>query len=108
MKTQLHPRNLHRDQYDFVRLIEVCPDLQPLVFTNMYGTKTINFFDPTAVKLLNRALLSAHYGLEDWDIPAGYLCPPIPGSADYLHDLAGLQAGGATDLQLPLGEDIAV
>ncbi|MFK7934705.1 MAG: 23S rRNA (adenine(1618)-N(6))-methyltransferase RlmF, partial [Saprospiraceae bacterium] len=44
----------------------------------------------------------------DWDIPAGYLCPPIPGRADYLHYLADLLAEGATDLQIPLGKDIRI
>jgi 23S rRNA (adenine1618-N6)-methyltransferase len=29
-----------------------------------------------------------------WDIPAGYLCPPIPGRADYIHYLADLLAEG--------------
>jgi 23S rRNA (adenine1618-N6)-methyltransferase len=41
------------------------------------------------VKALNQALLKHAYGLE-WDLPAGYLCPPIPGRSDYLHHLADL------------------
>jgi len=50
------------------------------------------------VKALNRALLAEAYDIRGWDIPAGYLCPPIPGRADYLHHLADLLAssnGGA-------------
>ena len=30
------------------------------------------------------------YGITFWDIPKGYLCPPIPGRADYIHYLAEL------------------
>jgi 23S rRNA (adenine1618-N6)-methyltransferase len=41
------------------------------------------------VKALNSALLLHHYKIE-WDIPTGYLCPPIPGRADYVHYLADL------------------
>ncbi|MDN3683363.1 RlmF-related methyltransferase [Vibrio sinaloensis] len=42
------------------------------------------------MKLLNKALLSAYYQVTEWDIPPGYLCPPIPGRADYIHRLAEL------------------
>ena len=43
--------------------------------------------------MFNRALLKQFYGINHWDIPADYLCPPIPGRADYLHYLADLLAG---------------
>ena len=42
--------------------------------------------------MLNRAILMHHYGVKSWDIPAGYLCPPIPGRADYIHSVADLLA----------------
>ncbi len=42
------------------------------------------------MKLLNKALLISHYNLEYWDVPEGYLCPPIPGRADYVHHAADL------------------
>jgi len=29
-----------------------------------------------------------YYDIEYWDIPEGYLCPPIPGRADYIHYMA--------------------
>lgn len=59
---------------------------------NPYGNKSINFANPTAVKILNRALLKSFYGIAHWDIPENYLCPPIPGRADYMHYLADLLA----------------
>jgi 23S rRNA (adenine1618-N6)-methyltransferase len=44
------------------------------------------------VKALNRALLLDTYGIQGWDLPPGYLCPPVPGRADYLHHAADLLA----------------
>jgi 23S rRNA (adenine1618-N6)-methyltransferase len=37
-------------------------------------------------------LLIHFYHLENWDIPDGYLCPLIPGQANYLHYIADLLA----------------
>ncbi|MEH0154408.1 23S rRNA (adenine(1618)-N(6))-methyltransferase RlmF [Limibacter armeniacum] len=91
-KPQLHPRNQHKQRYDFSQLIKACPELENYTLQNPHGEETINFSDPDAVKVLNCALLSHHYGIKYWDIPEGYLCPPIPGRADYLHYLADLLA----------------
>lgn len=89
-KSGLHPRNRFRSRYDFSRLILCCPALGPLVKPNAHGDSSIDYADPQAVKALNQALLKDAYGLEHWDIPPGYLCPPIPGRSDYLHHLADL------------------
>lgn len=67
--------------------------LKKFVAPNPYGTLTINFFNPQAVKALNKALLITYYGIQYWDIPKGYLCPPIPGRADYIHYIADLIGG---------------
>lgn len=88
----LHPRNRHQGRYDFPALIRRHPALAAFVILNPYGKKSIDFANPEAVKTLNRALLAEHYGIRHWDIPPGYLCPPIPGRADYLHGLADLLA----------------
>lgn len=89
-KEHLHPRNRFRDGYDFARLIAGSPRLGPFVAPNAYGDMSIDYADPEAVKALNQALLMDAYGIEHWDVPAGYLCPPIPGRSDYLHHLADL------------------
>ncbi|RZM15595.1 MAG: 23S rRNA (adenine(1618)-N(6))-methyltransferase RlmF [Pedobacter sp.] len=89
-KTILHPRNKHRSNYDFVALTKSLPALKPYVAINKYGNESIDFSDPAAVKALNKALLSHFYNIANWDIPEGYLCPPIPGRADYVHYLADL------------------
>lgn len=107
VKAGLHPRNRHRAGYDFARLVAVVPALAPFVGPNAYGNVSIDFADPAAVKALNRALLAADYGVASWDIPPGYLCPPIPGRADYVHQLADLLAGengGA----IPRGPSVAI
>lgn len=91
---KLHPRNRHNPidgvGYDFTRLTAVNPELTPFVRQNPHGNPTIDFADDVAVKELNRALILAYYGLMVWDLPSQFLCPPIPGRADYLHYLADL------------------
>lgn len=91
-KSNLHPRNLHRNPYDFDLLISCVPELKHYVFKNSYGNLTINFSIPKAVKLLNKALLQHFYNIKNWDITDSNLCPPIPGRADYIHYLADLLA----------------
>jgi 23S rRNA (adenine1618-N6)-methyltransferase len=87
-KSNLHPRNLHRARYDFPALISTCPKLAPFVKLTDYGDESIDFFNPDAVKMLNKALLQQYYGVNYWDIPPNYLCPPVPGRADYIHYMA--------------------
>lgn len=105
LKLKLHPRNPHRSRYNFSLLADSCPELAPYIQLNQYGNQTINFADPDAVKVLNRALLNHFYGVLFWDIPDGYLCPPIPGRADYIHYLADLLAG-SNEGQIPRGRGI--
>jgi len=96
-KKGLHPRNLHRSGYNFEELIAGTPELAPFVAKNRYGNLSVNFADPAAVRMLNRALLRHFYGVTWWEIPENYLCPPIPGRADYIHyiaDLLGTCNGG--------------
>ena len=90
-KSKLHPRNRHRERYDFKSLISTCPELAPFVARNRYNDDTIDFANPKAVLLLNKALLKHFYGIENWNIPPNYLCPPIPGRATpiFLNPLAG-------------------
>ncbi len=105
-KTGLHPRNPHRFRYDFVALIEANPDLQPFLHTNEHDVETIDFSEADAVKALNKAMLISEYQIQNWDIPEGYLCPPIPGRADYLHYIADLLATVNKGI-IPEGEGIA-
>lgn len=103
-KTSLHPRNIHRNSYDFEELIASVPELKHYVFKNNYDTLTINFSLQEAVKLLNKALLLQYYNVKNWDIPEGNLCPPIPGRADYIHYIADLLAENSNEI--PKGSSI--
>ncbi|MGT4068530.1 UNVERIFIED_CONTAM: 23S rRNA (adenine(1618)-N(6))-methyltransferase RlmF [Aeromonas hydrophila] len=105
-KSGLHPRNRHQAPYDFDALCQRTPELQPFVFVNEHGTQTLDFADPAAVKALNKALLALHYGIAHWDLPASYLCPPIPGRVDYLHRVADLLAESAG--KVPTGKGVRV
>lgn len=104
-KTNLHPRNLDRFGYDFDQLITISPELEKFVSINEHAIKTIDFSNPEAVKALNKALLKTHFEIQKWDIPANYLCPPIPGRADYIHYLADLLASSNNGI-IPEGETV--
>ncbi len=88
----LHPRNKHQQPYDFAALCAAVPALTAFVRDNGYGVLSIDFANPEAVKTLNQALLKQMYSVEHWQLPDGFLCPAVPGRADYLHYLADLLA----------------
>lgn len=102
-----HPRNRHQGRYDFMRLAARCPDLAQCLVTTPAGGTSIDFSNADAVRALNRALLEVEYGIAHWELPDGYLCPPIPGRADYLHALADILAG-CNDGVIPRGAGIHV
>src|ERR1700712_5214941 len=106
-KENMHPRNSHRAGYDFKQLCKSSPGLKRFVALNKFENESIDFSNPDAVKALNKALLKFYYGVDNWDIPDGYLCPPIPGRADYIHYAADLLSelnGGA----VPRGHKINI
>lgn len=86
----MHPRNLHLQGYDFHALAQTHPGLARFIRPNPAGKDSIDFADPIAIQVFNRALLNHHYQIQGWSIPDGYLCPAIPGRADYIHHLADL------------------
>ena len=94
IKEKLHPRNRFRDGYDFPSLVARSPALAAFVAPNAFGDASVDYANPAAVKALNQALLNDAYGLMTWDVPPGYLVPPVPGRSDYLHHLADLIAPG--------------
>lgn len=105
IKSRLHPRNKHRTRYDFKQLIASTPNLAPYVKLNKYNDESIDFSDVNAIKMLNSALLKQFYAIDYWDIPEGYLCPPIPGRADYIHHIAEL-LGSYKKEKTPIGSAI--
>jgi 23S rRNA (adenine1618-N6)-methyltransferase len=104
-KSRLHHRNKHRERYNFDVLTKACPDLIPFVTKNIHKDLSIDFSNPKAVKMLNKALLKQYYQIDYWEIPQNYLCPPIPGRADYIHYIAEL-LGAYNYGKIPQGEQI--
>jgi 23S rRNA (adenine1618-N6)-methyltransferase len=88
IKTTLHTKNKHRERYNFPELIAAHAELAPFVRVNNYGNESIDFANPDAVMALNKALLIHFYGITNWSVPQGFLCPPIPGRAEYIHHVA--------------------
>lgn len=88
----LHPRNPHQGRYNLTELCLACPELSRFIRQNPNGDNTIDFSNENAVLCLNQALLAHYYRVTHWQIPPGYLCPPIPGRADYIHYAADLLA----------------
>ena len=108
-KLSLHPRNRHRGRYDFSQLSQALSALEDFLVANPFDANelTINFAKPAAVMALNAALLKVFYAVESWRVPPGYLCPPIPGRADYVHHAADLIARDRNG-SIPRGPDIKV
>ncbi|HEY1406564.1 MAG TPA: 23S rRNA (adenine(1618)-N(6))-methyltransferase RlmF [Spirochaetota bacterium] len=109
-QNDLHPRNRYQGKYDFKLLTEANPELKEFVAPHAFDPSlgsTIDFSDPRAVKALNKALLKLYYDISAWDIPSGFLCPPIPGRADYIHHLFDLLSSSIGESEA-CGADITV
>ena len=107
LKHSLHPRNRHQGHYDFKALTLAYPPLATFVTRSPRGDLTIDFANAEGVRALNGALLKLLYGTDQWQIPTGYLCPPIPGRSDYLHALADL-LGSSNGAEIPRGGAVRV
>ena len=81
------------------------PELKKYIVPNRSGGDSIDFSNPLAVKVLNRALLNHYYGIENWEFPDENLCPPIPGRADYIHHIADILAENNFG-KIPTGENV--
>ncbi|MBW1296498.1 23S rRNA (adenine(1618)-N(6))-methyltransferase RlmF [Aquimarina litoralis] len=103
----MHSKNKHHSPYNFDKLCEANKELSKYVKHNPQGNLSIDFSDARAVLELNRSILIYHYELKHWDIPEGYLCPPIPGRADYIHHIADLLQQKNSTKQI-VGLDIGV
>jgi len=107
VKSGLHPRNKHLERYNFSQLTLACPELVKFVSINQYNNESIDFSDAEAVITLNKALLKYFYQIDKWNIPDNYLCPPIPGRADYIHYMADLLSSSNKNT-LPQGKSITI
>jgi len=104
-KARLHSRNKNRGRYDLGALITCTPELKNYIIPNKFGGESVDFSNPHAVKLLNKAILNHYYGIRNWEFPDENLCPPIPGRADYIHHMADL-LGENNFGTIPIGDRI--
>ena len=104
-KARLHPRNKNRERYDLNALTTSNPELKNYIIPKKFGVESVDFSNPLAVKLLNKAILNHYYGIKNWDFPDENLCPPIPGRADYIHHIADL-LGENNFGAIPIGDKI--
>lgn len=88
----MHPKNRYQGQHDFAELAKFVPDLAKHFVVTPDDRASLDFTQPEAVRLLNKALLLRDYGLKHWDIPQDNLCPGVPGRLDYIHVIADLLA----------------
>lgn len=105
VKTRLHSRNRNRERYDLSALTTSNPELANYIKPNKYGSDSVDFSNPVAVKILNKALLNHYYGVKNWEFPDENLCPPIPGRADYIHHMADLLSENNFG-KIPIGNQI--
>ena len=86
----MHSNNIHKEGYNFNKLLKFSSNLKKHTITKENGDISIDFSNNEAVYNLNKALLLSEYNIADWFIPEGYLCSPVPGRADYIHILNDL------------------
>jgi len=88
----LHPRSKHLGRYDLQSLVKVNPGLKDYVFVSpKTNDLTVDWGDDSSVLALNKALLMKFYGVGiEYNVPRGYLIPPVPSRADYCHIIADL------------------
>ena len=85
-KARLHARNKNRERYDLNALTISNPELKKHIMPNKFGVKSVDFSNPLAVKLLNKALLNHYYGIKNWEFPDKNLQPrKAPRTIDLVH-----------------------
>ena len=104
-KVKLHSRNKNQERYDLSALSTSNPELISYIRPNKFGVESVDFSNPHAVKLLNKAILNHYYGIKNWEFPDENLCPPIPGRADYIHYIADLLSENNFNT-IPIGNKI--
>jgi len=104
-KLNLHLRNRNRKRYNLEAMTVSNPELIKYIQPNKLGVNSINFSDPTAVRMLNKAILNYYYGIEYWEFPKENLCPPIPGRAEYIHHVADLLSENNNG-KIPIGNNV--
>ena len=79
----MHANNPFDSNYKFSILVNAVPELGAYIIPGKFARKSIDFSDPKAVYLLNKALLKWRFNV-NWTLKDGHLCPAVPGRFDYL------------------------
>jgi hypothetical protein len=94
--SKMHPRNKYcMNPPNFKQLAALYPDFGRYVNARKDGgapSGCIDWRDPNATLALTKTLLRHDFDL-DWELPEGFLCPPIPQRANYIHWIEDLLAG---------------
>lgn len=69
---------------DFRLLAAKYPALRNFVYTNKFGSASIDWKDPHAQREVTYALLKNDFDL-DLELPIDQLCPPVPNRANYIY-----------------------
>jgi 23S rRNA (adenine1618-N6)-methyltransferase len=85
----MHPDNPFSSRYNYEELCRVNPRLKKKIVDPNHQP-TIDYSDLESITELNRALIYRHTSIEQWSIHEGYLCPGVPGRADYLFEVRDL------------------
>ncbi|MDB9712375.1 23S rRNA (adenine(1618)-N(6))-methyltransferase RlmF [Flavobacteriaceae bacterium] len=80
----MHSLNPYSNRYNLKKLTKYYSSLEKFIILNPAGEETIDFSSSEAVFTLNKAMLLADFKLKDYQLPSGYLIPPVPGRLDYL------------------------
>ena len=80
----MYAQNPYSSRYDLKRLTKHYHALEKFIVLNPSGEETIDFSSSEAVFALNKSMLLADFKLGDYELPSGYLIPPVPGRLDYL------------------------
>ena len=101
---RMHPRNRYSGRRpDFAALAARFADFAALSSTDSSGRVHVDWKNPAASVALTRALLRDDFGLQ-WDLPRGFLCPPVPQRANYVHWIEDLLAGSTEVAIKPAGD----
>ena len=79
-----------RRKKELLRLSTHPPDfhelavLYPEFGSNVQPGRRVDFSSPATCKSLTQVCLRHYLEVEYWDIPQGYLCPPLPQRVNYV------------------------
>jgi len=79
---------------DFTLLASLYPSFHSQYFLcSLSPGRRLDFSNPSACKALTQACLQHYLCLRYWDLPLGFLCPPLPQRVNYVKWIRELVGG---------------